>query len=551
MDDPASIEQLKAELTEANQRFETLRSSLRFQIGDAVVSSLTGPGGLRSGLGGFFRVLNRARIVNLSACVQRELFSGLPRNGLPPRDDRVTLPHLKRLLRVVQGKSGASSTDPKTLESAWASAAFQLAAEFHDAARGGFTVAGDPARLASPPRRVLYVTQHDPLSTTNGYAKRTAEITQRLAARGYAIACVVPPKGGGASESRRVREGAVPYLLAGSGILGESGLAAYLDALSHVVEQEARVHRADVVHAASNYLNGLAALLAARRLGLPCVYEVRGLWEETRSVIDRGFPRTLGYRLQSRLEAHCAEQADAVIVGASEMAGELARRGVSRPFTVAPSGAPTLDPLDPEARRRLREKYGLADRPLLGFVGSITAYEGLGILLSALRSASLKDVCCLVIGDGPHADAVRDRVARMRLSDRVVMTGRLGFAEAVAGLASTDLCVYPRTRSRVTELVEPLKPLEALAAGIPVVVSDVAPLKRLADECPAVTCVAAGDVGALADAIAAFFGKPAAERQAAGDAARAWVMANRHWENTIDAVEEAYSSLVAPKGSAE
>ncbi|MFP3361273.1 glycosyltransferase, partial [Planococcus sp. SIMBA_143] len=78
--------------------------------------------------------------------------------------------------------------------------------------------------------------------------------------------------------------------------------------------REAMIEKPEFILAASNYLSALPALIAARRLGVPFVYEMRGFWEVSAASVRPGWEQSDQYRLDRRYEDLVAREADRVVV---------------------------------------------------------------------------------------------------------------------------------------------------------------------------------------------------------------------------------------------
>lgn len=169
--------------------------------------------------------------------------------------------------------------------------------------------------------------------------------------------------------------------------------------------------------------------------------------------------------------------ADAVATLCEGMRSELAGRGIPPdkltvvPNAVDPSMLAALRTKDPT----LVEALGLQGRVVLGFIGSFYHYEGLDLLLDALPAIRAGDprVTVLLVGGGPMDAALRATVTERGLEEAVRFTGRVPHEEVTRYYDLVDFLVFPRKRMRLTELVTPLKPVEAMAEGRLVVASDV------------------------------------------------------------------------------
>ncbi|MEM7045778.1 MAG: TIGR04063 family PEP-CTERM/XrtA system glycosyltransferase [Pseudomonadota bacterium] len=243
------------------------------------------------------------------------------------------------------------------------------------------------------------------------------------------------------------------------------------------IVEVARQVRADVIQAHSPILNGYPALWAARQLGIPVIYEIRAFWED--AAVDQGTTRenSARYRAIKKLETALCQRVDGITTICHGLAGALVERGIDQdmieivPNAVDPScfsAMPSPDPL-------LVRKLSLEGCTVLGFIGSFYTYEGLALMIDAMPALLACDpnLRLLLIGGGQDEPLLRARAERKGLDDNVIFTGRVPHQDVLAYYSLIDLCVYPRLPMPLTDLVTPLKPLEAMAAGRIVVASDV------------------------------------------------------------------------------
>ncbi|MEW9527509.1 glycosyltransferase family 4 protein [Microbispora sp. NPDC049125] len=312
------------------------------------------------------------------------------------------------------------------------------------------------------------------------------------------------------------------------------------------VSELARTLRPQVLHAATDHRNGSVALAVRERTGIPFVYEVRGFLEETWTSRD---PRRIGserHVMQREREAHIMREADAVVTLAETMAVEIAERGVPRErIFLAPNAVDDALLTADYDGAALRAQYGiLPSEIVVGSVSSIVGYEGFATLLSA--AALLRDaktpVKVLLVGDGAERPALLEQVQRLKLGDIAILPGRVGPDEALQAQAAIDIFVCPREDLRVCRLVTPLKPVEAMALGKPVVLSDLPALSELVGGDGAGLLVPPGDAAALAKALAALRDDPE-RRRTMGEAGRAEVAAHRTWSSLARTYRQIYGSL--------
>lgn len=322
-------------------------------------------------------------------------------------------------------------------------------------------------------------------------------------------------------------------------------------ALLRVFEQRLvallRAERPDVVHAHSPYRCGLPALKACRALGLPLVYEVRGLWEES-NVAAGKYGRGLKYRAWRRWETQVMRAADAVITICEALRGEVVSRGVSRsrvfvvPNAVDPETFRPCEGPSPSGDAALRELRGRLTRPTLGYVGTLRELEGVEGLIQAVAILQERGVrtSALIVGDGVSAGPLRGAAERLGVADRVVFTGRVAHEQVRRYYELIDIFVVSRPSLPVTRLVTPLKPLEAMAMGKAVILPDLEALREIVEDGVTGLLYAADCVSSLADRCATLLANHELCTEL-GRAARSWVLRSRTWPKSVEETQRAYA----------
>lgn len=391
---------------------------------------------------------------------------------------------------------------------------------------------------------VLHVLDHS-LPVMSGYSTRSRNITVFQRAAGLRPVVVTSPKHGLAPALREDRDGIPHYRTRGGGV-GRVPIARELGLmwrLARRVRDVARAEGARVLHAHSPVLNGLPALWVGRRLGIPVVYEARAFWED--AAVDHGTTRegSLRYRISRALETFMFRRADAVVTIAQAMRGELVQRGIPADrIHVAPNGVDTEWFRPVERSGALAKRLGLNGGPVLGFIGSFYHYEGLRFLLGAVPALRerVPEARLLLVGGGEEDAALRAVAAP--LGDAVIFAGQVPFAEVRDFYSVTDVFVCPRRRMRLTELVTPLKPLEAMSMARPVVASDVGGLAELIQHDVTGLLVPAESREGLVDALARL-ARDAAARDRLGAQAREAMIRERSWPRIIQRYVDLYASL--------
>ena len=418
-------------------------------------------------------------------------------------------------------------------------------------ARDGISVpprAQGPAYLPEP-GRVMYCAHATPAYNTNGYSVRTKGVASGLRQAGADVVVVgrsgypwdsksdVPSR---ARYRHAVQVDGVDYVHLPGSPLASTPVDRYILECADAFVREARLQRPAVIQAASNFRVGLAALIAARRLGIPFVYEVRGLWEITEASAKPGWDQTERFAVQSDLETLVGREADAVLAITGQTRDELVRRGVpAERITVAPNAVTPGEFLPLPRDIGYAASLGVrTDVPVIGFAGSMVPYEGLEVLVDA--AALLRDAAVgfqvVIAGSGSSAAALAEQVERLDLADHVRLVGRVPGDQMPRLLSLFDIMPCPRLSLAVTEMVSPLKPLEAMSSMKAVVLSDVAPHRDLAGpEQSRGLLFPAGDAQALADVLRRLVEAPDL-RADLGRTGRLWCLDERTWEGLAHSI---------------
>ena len=302
----------------------------------------------------------------------------------------------------------------------------------------------------------------------------------------------------------------------------------------------------DILHAHSPSLNGMAAVRAGREFSIPVVYEIRAFWED--AAVDHGTSSEGGlrYRLTRALETHVVNKADAVTTICEGLRGDLINRGVAEEkITVIPN-AVDIEHFSMEGERdaALAVQLDLQNKTVLGFIGSFYAYEGLPLLVKSLPAilARAPDTRLLLVGGGPQEQEIKRTVGQLGLEDRVIFTGRVPHSEVSRYYSLVDIFVYPRLNMRLTDLVTPLKPLEAMAQGKLVLASDVGGHRELIRDGQNGVLFKAGDSDALATAALDLMQQQERWPKLKANG-RHYVEEERNWPNSVARYQQVYTRL--------
>lgn len=304
----------------------------------------------------------------------------------------------------------------------------------------------------------------------------------------------------------------------------------------------------DILHAHSPSLNGRAAINAGKRFGIPVVYEIRAFWED--AAVDHGSTSegSLRYRLTRAMETSVAKQADAITTICDGLKQDLLQRGIPETkITVIPNAVDIEKfSINQQMDTQLQLKLGLNGKKVIGFIGSFYAYEGLDLLVKAMNliKNQRNDIVVLLVGGGPQEAHIKQLVQTLNLDAQVIFTGRVPHDDIQRYYDLVDIFAYPRLPMRLTELVTPLKPLEAMAQKKLVIASDVGGHKELIEDGRNGVLFPAGNAAALSQAIIDLLHKEESW-EAMRNAGRRYVEDIRNWTNSVANYKYVYPKLVA------
>lgn len=400
--------------------------------------------------------------------------------------------------------------------------------------------------------RILHVLDHS-LPTHSGYTFRTRALMKAQVAKGWTVAGITgvrqPDPGHAKGDGGETVDGLTfyrtPPIAPARAPIREWR---EIGALAKRVEALAQAWKPDVLHAHSPVLDGLAALRVGKRLGIPVIYEIRAFWEDASVGNGTGREGSLRYWLTKQLETHAVKAADAVAVICEGLRGDLIVRGIDpAKIIVSPNGV-DLDLFgDPPPRDdALAGTLGIAaDAAVIGYIGSFYDYEGIDDLIAAMPAlvAAQPAARLLLVGGGPMEAALKAQAAASPAASHIHFVGRVPHDQVERYYSLIDILAYPRKKMRLTDLVTPLKPLEAMAQGKLVAASDVGGHRELIEDGQTGTLFAPDTPSAIADALAQLLDNRGiwAERRRV---ARIFVETHRNWSSNILRYEPVYQRLL-------
>ncbi len=406
------------------------------------------------------------------------------------------------------------------------------------------------------PNRVLYMLHNSLPYESGGYATRSHGLLCGVRQNGWDIQAVtrlaypldltkhhgksIPPKSEVDGVTyHRLQPNDVGY--------GNIPLREYIQTYAEELHDYVSDLNPSILHGASNHMNGHAANLVAQELGIPSVYEVRGLWEITRASRQPNWYGSEQYKFVENMEAKAAKDATAVICITQALADEMIRRGVEpEKITLVHNGV-HVDRFTPRKRDDgLAKELGIDDQVVIGYVGSIVGYEGLNMLVDAAENLQQRDILnftMLIIGDGAALESLEDQVSDSPASRHFIFTGRVPHEDVERYYSLIDIAPFPRLSQPVTEMVSPLKPFEAMAMEKLVIASNVAALEEIVKHEETGLLFEKDNVHSLTNVLQLGI-TDSKMRLKLGKQARKWVKEERDWPILAKRVTAIYESLI-------
>ena len=419
------------------------------------------------------------------------------------------------------------------------------------------------SKLNEKTNAVVYFASQSLPHTSSGYAIRTHGLVSSMASRGYEVETVL--RNGypldrndflGTTVNKIEIIDDVKYhfnskesssLINYQEVYNFNKFREYQTQATNHLIQHAKLVKPSLIHSASNFVVGLAGARAAKALGIPSIYEIRGFWHLTQSTKRQGYENSDHYNLSEHFEIETAKQSDYVFTITQALKEILVENGVQESkIRVLPNAVDARKFTVMKKDKELEQELGFKNKLVIGYIGSFVEYEGLDLLLEAC--ALLKEIHgdafkLLLVGDGDVMQKLRRTVQFLQLEEHVVFTGRVSHDEVQRYYSLIDIAPLPRKGLRVCELVSPLKPFEAMASGKVLITSSVQALAEIVDD---------GETGLVfekdnAKDLAAKLELVLTDsdlRKRIGKNATKWVLENHSWDVISKRVTDIYDKIL-------
>lgn len=307
--------------------------------------------------------------------------------------------------------------------------------------------------------------------------------------------------------------------------------------------------RPSVLHAATDFVNGEIAAAVSVATDLPFAYEVRGFLEQSwltkspSNTIESDF-----YQEFLRRETNVMRRAAAITTLSETMKAEIVKRGITaEKIHLVPNAVSDQLLKEVKSASEARVQLQLPELPTFGIATTLYPFENVSLLITALEQLwqEGKQAQLLIVGDGPEIVNLSAQANSSAVAKHIHLVGRKPFEQTITHYQAMDVFCVPRTQSLVTELVTPLKPIEAMALGRPVIASNLPALAELINHEQTGLLVAPDSAAALTEAISGLL-YDSGHRQRLAAAAKDWVAETRTWSQVAKTYQQVYQQLGKP-----
>ncbi|MDY6965100.1 MAG: glycosyltransferase family 4 protein [Halobacteriota archaeon] len=309
----------------------------------------------------------------------------------------------------------------------------------------------------------------------------------------------------------------------------------------------------DIIHSHSPWRVGLAGYFLSKVYGLPFIYEVRGLWEETDLALnkDRGMIKDYYSRLNAyisrSIDNFIFKRADAIIAISHNLKKDIINRGLKiddEKIFIVPNGVDTslFSPIEKDIE--ILNDLQIKNEVVIGYISSIRKIEGIEFLIKAVKILNQKNIKVVIVGEGGERKKLELLVKRLNLEDRVIFVGKIPHERIRQYYSIIDIFVVPRTKDYVCRVVTPLKPLEAMAMGRCLLISDVEGLTELVNDEETGLIFESENIEDLADKLAYLISNKDKREELAKNALN-WVKNERDWVKIVAEYSNIYKRIIS------
>jgi glycosyltransferase involved in cell wall biosynthesis len=326
----------------------------------------------------------------------------------------------------------------------------------------------------------------------------------------------------------------------------------YIEEYKNKLEQFCRLYKPDIIHTCSNYINPIVGIEVSNKLGIPCLYEVRGFWNISRLSYEPEWENTSSYIKYCNLELECYNKVNKILALNNTIKDYIIDQGVNEEkFIIVRNGVDTQLWKPTSINNNLKGKYNITNHTVFGYIGSIVEYEGLDLLIKAtsLLISNGYNIKVIIVGKGNthnvklEFDRLVELTNDLGLTDDIIFTGQIPIDDIKDYYSIIDIICIPRYSKLICELVTPLKIFEAMSMKKVVIASNVSPMEEVIKDKINGLLHIKDDYNSLADTMSYIIDNSELI-DIIGDNARQYVIDNNKWDYTTSDIIKLYRELV-------
>lgn len=384
--------------------------------------------------------------------------------------------------------------------------------------------------------KVLYLTSKDIMDAQIGYTIRTLNLV-KYAGKSGADIIVVSPENKNREEQIDYYHDTVHYIkLKDININNTDIITFYIKYIEKVVELCIK-YDINIVHASSDYHNGIVAYYVGKILNIYSVYEVRGLWGESSITFRPELYKSDLLKLREKMELFVCKNVNKLLTINENLKDQILLMGIERDIDIVPNGIDITKfaNINYELVKLLRKKYSLETKIVIGYIGSILEYEGLDYMIEVMKQ--LENIVFFVAGAGDDKLCLKLKNAK-----NVIYVGKINYDDVTSYYKLFDFVSYPRKNYLVCRTTNSSKIYEPMAMGIPVITSDLPPCRTIIKNEETGILFESDNIHELLKAIHKLANDNEL-RTRLGDNAKKWCMNNRDFSMIGKSLSSIYKNL--------
>jgi glycosyltransferase involved in cell wall biosynthesis len=319
---------------------------------------------------------------------------------------------------------------------------------------------------------------------------------------------------------------------------GETKTTTYVNTIVNICKK----YNVQLIHSNSNHLIGTCGLQAAKILGIPSIYEVRGLWYETHAINDKSYEKTNEFKLEKEKEMYVCNNSNAVFTINLTLKQYLENNGVKNTIHIIPNGTDKNEKLTDNSKipEKLKDLFKLKTKNnliYLGYIGSLVSYEGIEFMIDALCSLPNRiksKYRILVIGDD------KLKIESANTNPNIIFIGRIQNEQIHHVYNILDIILFPRLSNKLTETTGPLKIVEAMGYGKICLVSNLKPVYEYVTDHKTGILFESNSEDSLRQKVIDLIDNFALYKNI-GDNAKEWAIKYRSWDIISNAISNIYN----------